>query len=66
MRLITHHLCVVRLHTLARLLAPDERSLMELMISATQLAVPVLALVFVIIYFFCGIYFVYFDPKYNF
>lgn len=39
---------------------------MELMISATQLAVPVLALVFVIIYFFCGIYFVYFDPKYNF
>ena len=65
MRLITYHL-FVRLHNMASLLAPDERSLMELMISATQLAVPVLALVFVIIYFFCGIYFVYFDPKYNF
>ena len=60
---MSDHIFVVRL---CFLLAPDERSLMELMISATQLAVPVLALVFVIIYFFCGIYFVYFDPKYNF
>ena len=57
---------ILRLRYLLKLLVPDERSLMELMISATQLAVPVLALVFVIIYFFCGIYFVYFDPKYNF
>ena len=63
---MSDHLFVVRLRSLIRLVAPDERSLMELMISATQLAVPVLALVFVIIYFFCGIYFVYFDPKYNF
>ena len=63
---MTDHMFILRLRYLLRLLVPDERSLMELMISATQLAVPVLALVFVIIYFFCGIYFVYFDPKYNF
>ena len=63
---MTDHMFILRLRYLLKLLVPDERSLMELMISATQLAVPVLALVFVIIYFFCGIYFVYFDPKYNF
>ena len=45
---------------------PDESRLMELMISVTRTAVPAGALLFVIIYFFCGIYFVYFDPKYNF
>ena len=39
---------------------------MELMISVTRTAVPAGAMVFVIIYFFCSIYFVYFDPKYNF
>ena len=45
---------------------PDEGRLMELMISVTRSAVPAGALLFVIIYFFTGIYFVYFDPKYNF
>ena len=44
----------------------DDMRLMELMITATKLAVPVLALVIVIIFSLGGIYFVYFDPKYNF
>ena len=44
----------------------DDKRLMELMITATKLAVPVLALVIVIIFSLGGIYFVYFDPKYNF
>ena len=44
----------------------DDKRLMDLMITATKLVVPVLALVIVIIFFLCGIYFVYFDPKYNF
>ena len=32
----------------------------------TLIKISVLAIIFMAIYFFCGIFYVYFDPKYNF
>ena len=44
----------------------DERSQIEMMINITQFIIPMLAIFFIGIYFFCGMYFVFLDPKYNF
>ena len=44
----------------------DDKTKKKIMINITQIAVPILAFIFLMIYILCGIYFVYFDPKYNF
>ena len=44
----------------------EDEAVLQLVLNMTQVAVPVTALAFVTIYFLCGIYFVYLDPKYNF
>ena len=44
----------------------DDQTKKNLIMKITQIAVPVLTFIFLMIYILCGIYFVYFDPKYNF
>ena len=48
------------------LMTVEDGAVLQLVLNMTQVAVPVTALAFVTIYFLCGIYFVYLDPKYNF
>ena len=48
------------------LVTVEDGAVLQLVLNMTQVAVPVTALAFVTIYFLCGIYFVYLDPKYNF
>lgn len=47
-------------------LIPDEKKQIDMMITITQLVIPIIALLFIGIYFSSGLYFVYLDPKYNF
>ena len=47
-------------------LIPDEKKQIDMMITMTQLVIPIIALLFIGIYFSSGLYFVYLDPKYNF
>ena len=49
-----------------KLKIPDEKFLIEFTINLTQYGIPIFAIIFVAIYFFCGIFYAYLDPKYNF
>ena len=44
----------------------DDKTKKNLIMKITQIAVPVFAFIFLVIYISCGIYFVSFDPKYKF